>query len=94
EEALYQTKNRSGQDPLNFPIRLTNKLAHLNSVSGSGDYAPTEQAYAVQKELTEAIEAELKILETVKSEELPAFNKLVQDLSAGGIVLPKSEESE
>ena len=26
EEALYQTKNRSGQDPLNFPIRLTNKL--------------------------------------------------------------------
>jgi len=94
EEALYQTKNRSGQDPLNFPIRLTNKLAHLNSVSGAGDYAPTEQAYAVQKELTEAIEAELKILETVKSEELPSFNKLVQDLSAGGIVLPKSEESE
>ncbi|MEM1218704.1 MAG: glycosyl hydrolase [Bacteroidota bacterium] len=94
EEALYQTKNRSGQDPLNFPIRLTNKLAHLNSVSGSGDYAPTAQSYAVKEELTEAIEAELKILETVKVKELPAFNRLVQELSAGGIVLPDTEESE
>jgi len=33
EKALYQTKNRSGQDPLNFPIRLTNKLGHLNSLN-------------------------------------------------------------
>jgi len=32
EKALYQTQNRSGQDPLNFPIRLTNKLGHLNSL--------------------------------------------------------------
>jgi hypothetical protein len=30
EETLYQTKNRSGQDPLNYPIRLNNKLAHLS----------------------------------------------------------------
>ena len=34
EENLYQTKNKSGQDPLNFPIRLNNKLAHLSSVAG------------------------------------------------------------
>ena len=33
EEALYQTKNRSGQDPLNFPIRLNNKLAALLGVA-------------------------------------------------------------
>ncbi|NNL79924.1 MAG: glycosyl hydrolase, partial [Flavobacteriaceae bacterium] len=32
EKALYQTKNRSRQDPLNFPIRLTNKLGHLNAL--------------------------------------------------------------
>ncbi|HRI29017.1 MAG TPA: hypothetical protein PK715_13235, partial [Chitinophagales bacterium] len=40
EETLYQTKNRSGQDPLNFPIRLNNKLAHLNALIYA-DYPPT-----------------------------------------------------
>ncbi|MEM7108639.1 MAG: glycosyl hydrolase, partial [Bacteroidota bacterium] len=44
EEALYQTKNQSGQDPLNFPIRLNNKLGHLNSLMAMGDYKPTKQA--------------------------------------------------
>ena len=34
ENKLYQTKNRSNQDPLNFPIKLTNKLGHLNALIG------------------------------------------------------------
>ena len=34
EETLYQTKNQSNQDPLNFPIRLNNKLAALGGVVG------------------------------------------------------------
>jgi len=46
EKELYQTKNRSGQDPLNFPIKLTNKLGHLNSLVSMGDFAPTEQDVA------------------------------------------------
>ena len=40
EEALYQTKNRSSQDPLNYPIRLNNKLAALASTVASADAAP------------------------------------------------------
>ncbi|MEZ5000378.1 MAG: hypothetical protein R2727_06930 [Bacteroidales bacterium] len=32
EEALYQVKNRSSQDPLNFPIKLGNKLAAPNGL--------------------------------------------------------------
>jgi len=43
EEALYQTKNKSAQDPLNFPIRLTNKLGHLNALVSMGDFAPTNK---------------------------------------------------
>ena len=42
EEALYQTKNQSNQDPLNFPIRLNNKLASLAGVVDSADAAPTD----------------------------------------------------
>ncbi len=38
EKALYQTQNRSPQDPLNFPIRLNNKLAHLNNLVSKDDF--------------------------------------------------------
>ena len=43
EETLYQTQNRSNQDPLNFPIRLTNKLGHLNRLITIDDFPPTAQ---------------------------------------------------
>ncbi|MBT8258537.1 MAG: glycosyl hydrolase, partial [Bacteroidia bacterium] len=59
EKALYQTKNRSRQDPLNFPIRLTNKLGHLNALVSLGDFPPTDQDIAVKNELTQKINAQL-----------------------------------
>ncbi|RDK88602.1 VPS10 domain-containing protein [Marinirhabdus gelatinilytica] len=74
EEALYQTKNRSGQDPLNFPIRLTNKLAHLNSLVSMDDFPPTQQDIAVKNELTQQVNAELVKFDTLVSEEVQAFN--------------------
>jgi hypothetical protein len=81
EEALYQTKNRSGQDPLNFPIRLTNKLAHLNALVGMDDFPPTQQDVAVKNELTEAIEAELKKFDALISGEIKAFNAAFREMS-------------
>ena len=75
EEALYQTKNRSGQDPLNFPIRLTNKLGHLNSLVGMGDFAPTEQDIVVKNELTAKIKDELDKFDRLLSEEIKSFNE-------------------
>lgn len=89
EEALYQTKNRSGQDPLNFPVRLTNKLAYLNSILGNGEYAPTAQAYEVRKELEGLIDAELGKYQKVKTEMIPAFNQMVKDKSIDAIILKK-----
>ncbi|MFG0316270.1 MAG: WD40/YVTN/BNR-like repeat-containing protein, partial [Planctomycetota bacterium JB042] len=78
EEALYQTKNRSPQDPLNFPIRLNNKLAALAGlVASSGDYRPTDQQVAVREELTAAIEDQLDRLRVIETEGLPRFNEAV-----------------
>lgn len=74
EEALYQTQNRSGQDPLNFPIRLTNKLGHLNALVGMGDFAPTDQDIAVKNELTAEIKIQLDAFDSLISEEISAFN--------------------
>ncbi len=87
EEALYQTKNRSNQDPLNFPIRLTNKLAAVASLTNMGDFAPTAQAIAVKNELTPLIDAELAKFRRIKNEELPAFNRLVRDKSIEAIMV-------
>jgi len=81
EKALYQTKNRSGQDPLNFPIRLTNKLAHLNSLVSLDDFPPTEQDIAVKNELTTNIKAQLKAFDTMVDKEIKEFNKAFNDLN-------------
>ncbi len=74
EEALYQTKNRSGQDPLNFPIRLTNKLGHLNSLVSMGDFPPTEQDIAVKDELTQKINTQLSAFNNLLTNEIKSFN--------------------
>lgn len=70
EETLYQTQNRSGQDPLNYPIRLNNKLAHLSSVVGSGDYPPTDSSEEVRKELTEQIDVQLVRFRKLEREQI------------------------
>ena len=51
EEAFYQTKNKSSQDPLNYPIRLNNKLSNLTGVVASADAAPTDQCRAVYDDI-------------------------------------------
>ena len=78
EEALYQTKNRSSQDPLNFPIRLNDKLASVAESASAGDFAPTAQQRSVYAELVTQIDAELAKLRAVWETDLPALNALVK----------------
>ncbi|HVF47631.1 MAG TPA: hypothetical protein VNA17_08710, partial [Pyrinomonadaceae bacterium] len=75
EEALMQTKIRSGQDALNFPIRLNNKLAALASSIDGSDDAPTAQSYDVYNDLSARIDAELARLAKIKGEDIAEFNK-------------------
>jgi photosystem II stability/assembly factor-like uncharacterized protein len=87
EEALYQTKNQSSQDPLNYPIRLNNKLAALGgSVSGS-DNPPTDQALQVYADLVARIDAELQKLEQAVKTDVPAFNQAVKALEIPAVVV-------
>jgi photosystem II stability/assembly factor-like uncharacterized protein len=87
EEALYQTKNQSSQDPLNYPIRLNNKLAALGGVVGSAEAAPTAQSYAVYEELVTQIDAELQRLAQIMRTDVPAFNQLVRDQNIPAVVV-------
>jgi photosystem II stability/assembly factor-like uncharacterized protein len=74
EGEIYQYRNRSNQDPLNYPIRLNNKLAALQGVVESGDGRPTDQAHAVFTDLSARLDKELARLQAVIASELTAFN--------------------
>jgi len=79
EEALYQTKNHAPEDPLNFPIKLNDKLAGVGDSAGAGAYAPTAQQVEVRDELFKQIDEQLAKLNAIWQTDLPAFNKLVRD---------------
>lgn len=91
EKALYQTQNRSGQDPLNFPIRLTNKLAHLNSLAQVGDYAPTDQSIQVKNELTAEINKELDKFNEILNQDIQEFNKQFRELGLDYLMVEKED---
>lgn len=78
EETLYQVKNQSSQDPLNFPIKLNNRLAALERVVESGEYKPTKSSYTVFTELKKELDIQLSLLaKTLASKE--AANYLIAD---------------
>lgn len=85
EEALYQTKNKSGQDPLNYPVRLNNKLGALASEVDGGDYRPSQQVKVVHKEITEKIDEQLNLLNKVMTDKVPKFNELVKQKQVSAI---------
>jgi photosystem II stability/assembly factor-like uncharacterized protein len=79
EETLYQTKSKSGQDPLNFPIRLNDKISGLFDVVSSGNMRPSRQAFEVFGELARQCSKEFEKFEKIKREELPKLNQLIRE---------------
>lgn len=87
EEDLYQVRNRSNQDPLNFPIKLNNKIAALQRVVESADAKPTDQSYVVFKELSEELRVLLADrLEPALATDLAQLNKLLAGRKLAPIV--------
>ena len=87
EEQIYQVKNRSSQDPLNYPIRLNNKIASLAGVVGGAEAAPTAQSVQVFDDLSAALQVQLDRLKAVLDADIPAFNRLVKESDVPAIIL-------
>jgi hypothetical protein len=75
EGEIYQYRNRSSQDPLNFPIRLNNKLAALQGLVEFGDNKPTDQSYAVFTDLSGQLDRQLAALTALVNGDLAEFNR-------------------
>ncbi len=80
EEALHQTKAKSGQDVLNFPIRLDDKLAGVFENAAAGYIAPTKQVQEAYAELKALADVQLKQFDTIKKDRIKLLNDAVHKL--------------
>lgn len=92
EDAIYQTKLRAGEDALNFPIKLNNKLAAVLSTVMDTDTSPTAQSYEVFKELNTQLQVQLDKLEQIEHHDIDGFNTLVKEKNVPAIVLSSSKK--
>ena len=88
EGEIYQVKNRSNQDPLNYPIMLNNRISWLAGVVGSADAPPTEQSVRVFEELSAALQVQLDRLKAVLETDVPTFNRRVRELDVPALSVP------
>jgi len=78
ETSLYQVNNQSGEDPLNYPIKLNNKVAAIQGVVESADTVPTEQSGEVFQMLSGKVDEHLNALDNAVKTELPRVNQMLQ----------------
>lgn len=87
EEQLHQTKAKSGQDVLNFPIRLDDKISGVFDMANSGNMAPPQQAKDVYAVLSQQVESSTRQLKQLLEEGIKAFNAMVKEKGLPVVVL-------
>jgi photosystem II stability/assembly factor-like uncharacterized protein len=89
EEALIQTKAKSSQDILNYPIRLNNQLVALGGVVGSADSAPTQASYEVFDMLSKQLDEQMAKWKQILATDVPAYDDVVRKQEVPAIIIPK-----
>ena len=79
EEALHQTKAKSGQDVLNYPIRLDDKISGLYDFASSGNAAPARQVKDAYAELSAQADEQLNKLKKIIDEDLVKLNDMIRE---------------
>jgi hypothetical protein len=88
EKKIYQTRNESAQDILNYPPKLDNQLVGLMSVVESGDARPTDGSAQLYQELVAQLEGFDAEIDSVVSTELAAFDELVKHRHPAAVIVP------
>jgi hypothetical protein len=89
EGEIYQYRSQSNQDPLNFPIKLNNKLAALLNLVEGSENRPTEQSYDVYQKLSGELDVELGRLQIVINQDVQRLNDLLRELGMDPIDLER-----
>ncbi len=77
EAEVYQVKNRSNQDPLNYPIRINNKLAALLGLVERSESRPTDQSYVVFERLADLLDEQLEQMGIAIRRDVGRLNELL-----------------
>ena len=93
QDALIQSKAKSGQDVLNYPIRLNNELVALSGSISSADAAPTQQSYDVFNMLKQRSDQQVAKWDELVKSDLSNFNQLVRQQEVPAIILDNSGAS-
>ncbi len=93
EEVLVQTKAKSNQDVLNYPIRLNNYLVALGSVVAGAEGTPTQASYEVFEMLSQQLDEQLGKWKQILTSDVPAYNDAVQKQSVPAIILAKPRDA-
>lgn len=80
EGEIYQVQNQSSQDPLNYPIKLNNKIAALQNLVEGAEGRPTDQSFEVFEALSGQLETELEQMTLVIQQDLARLNELLREL--------------
>jgi hypothetical protein len=94
EDALHQTKAKSGQDVLNYPIKLDDKLSSIYRVAAAGNAAPSKQVVDAYEALAPQIDDQLGKLKTVLNDDLPKLNALIREKSLPVIGVKKQAKEQ
>ena len=78
ESEIYQIKNQSNQDPLNYPIKLNNKLAALLNLVEGSETRPTDQSREVFAHLNSLLDEQLSQMNIVIQRDLSRLNELLR----------------
>ncbi|MBK8656576.1 MAG: glycosyl hydrolase [Haliscomenobacter sp.] len=80
EGQIHQVKNQSQQDPINYGIKVNNRLAFLLADQQLGDFPPTDQAKAVYDTLSQELQGYLDQLTPLLKDGVGRLNKTATDL--------------
>ena len=86
EDELTQSKAKTRQDTMNWPVKLNGKLAWLAAVISSAQAAPTRQAYELYEDLSQRIDVQLQRLKEIIDTDVVAFNQLMSESGVPAII--------
>ncbi|MEZ4588714.1 MAG: hypothetical protein R2909_20245 [Gemmatimonadales bacterium] len=81
EGNIYQVKNQSNQDPLNFPIKVNNRLANLMTMAQRGDGRPTSNMPEIFRILVDELAGYTGRLAEIWRRDLRAVNAELERLN-------------
>jgi hypothetical protein len=93
EGELYQVKLKSGQDILNFPMKINDRLSGLYNYASSGNTAPNQQVKQAFSELSNLADAVLKNFDSIVQQDVYELNKLIKTSELKIIGIPEKDKN-